>query len=372
MDKVICIYKITNTITGDFYIGQTRDFERRIRGHKNNPPSNMKDDVQEYGWNAFKFEILEECFIEDLARLEEQFIKTLNPPYNIRHSLQDMTEVCGKISESRKGIKFSQEHRKNIQKRMREQAVDLFAKSVVCLETQEVFESMVEAAAKLGIKPQNISAALHGRQNTAGGYTWKYADDSLNVAENVKIQTVNRKQILCIETGEIFHSIVEAANKKGTIFKGISNVLHGRAITSGGFHWKYADESLNGDVRDENDRHDNRQAVICVETGEIFSSMADAAKHFGILVTGIREVLNGIKVTTGGYHWKYADGRPDKTRERKQQKIYTKSVICVETGKIFPSIKIAADELEINRTGIFRALKNPLRTSGGFHWRYAD
>ena len=307
MDKLICIYKITNTVTGDFYIGQTRDLDRRIRCHKNNPPSNMKEDVKEYGRNAFKFEILEECFVKDLARLEEHFIKTLNPPYNIRHSRQDMTEVCGKISQSKKGIKFSLEHRKNIQKRMREQAVDLFGKAVICLETQE-----------------------------------------------------------------IFHSIVEAANKKNTAFKGISNVLHGRAITSGGFHWKYADENLNDNVRDENDRHDNRQAVICVETGEIFSSMTDVAKHFGIFATGIRDVLTGIKVTTGGYHWKYADGRPDKTRERKQQKIYTKSVICVETGKIFPSITNAANELGIHRTGISRALRNTLRTSGGYHWKYAD
>ncbi len=100
--------------------------------------------------------------------------------------------------------------------------------------------------------------------------------------------------------------------------------------------------------------------------------MTDAAKHFCIFATGIRDVLTGIKVSTGGYHWKYADGRPDKTRERKQQKIYTKSVICVETGKIFPSITNAADELGIHRTGISRALRNTLRTSGGYHWKYAD
>ena len=362
MKKTVCIYKITNTVTGDFYIGQTRDLERRIRGHKNNPPSNMKEDVKEYGWDAFKFEILEECFVEDLARLEENFIKTLKPSYNIRYSQQNMTdEICSKISESRKGIKFLPEHRQKIQKRMSEQAVELFGKAVICLETQEVFESMVEASEKLGIKPQNISAALHGRQKTAGGYTWKYADESLNITENVQLQSVNRKRILCVETGEIFHSIVEAANKNGTTFKGISNVLHGRAITAGGFHWKYADENLNYAIRDENDRHDKRKPVLCVETGEVFQSMADAAKHFGIFASGIYEVLNGIKVTTGGYHWKYADGRPDKTREKKQQKLYTKSIVCVETGKIFPSIKSAANKIGVHRTSISNALKNPSR-----------
>ena len=49
MDKIVCIYKITNTITGDFYIGQTRDFETRIKAHKANPPPKMKE--PKYGEN---------------------------------------------------------------------------------------------------------------------------------------------------------------------------------------------------------------------------------------------------------------------------------------------------------------------------------
>ncbi|MBQ9487223.1 MAG: hypothetical protein IJU91_05425 [Selenomonadaceae bacterium] len=231
---------------------------------------------------------------------------------------------------------------------------------------------MVDAAEKLGIKPQNLTAALHGRQKTAGGYTWKYADESLNSQENVQMQTENRKLILCVETGEIFHSIVEAANSKGTTLKGISNVLRGRAITSGGFHWKYADDQLNGKVRDESDRCDNRKPVICVETGEIFQSMTEAAKHFGILATGIRDVLNGVKVTTGGYHWHYADGRPDKTRERKKQKIFTKPVICIETGQVFSSVKDAIAFADVGRSTFFKSLKNPDKLAGGLHWKYFD
>ncbi len=390
MDKIVCIYKITNTVTGDFYIGQTIDFKQRIKCHKNNPPPKMREDIQKYGWDAFHAEIVEECEVENLTEKEREYIKSLNPAYNTHpfdYTITEETrrkisaanlgktlskETRDKISKAKKGQKKSLEHCKKIQKRMQAQAVELFGKAIICIETQEVFKCMVEAAEKLGIKPQNLSAALHGRQKTAGGYTWKYADESLNAEENVQIQTENHKLILCVETGEIFHSITEAANAKSTTLKGISNVLRGRAITSGGFHWKYADDQLNDKVRDETDRCDNRKSVICVETGEVFPSISAAAKHFGILGQGIYDVLNGVKVTTGGYHWHYADGRLDKTRERKKQKTTAKQIICIETEKVYPSVKSAAVELKIGRTNISQSLTGKTKTAGGFHFKYFE
>lgn len=46
-------------------------------------------------------------------------------------------------------------------------------------------------------------------------------------------------RVLCVETGEIFNTITEAANKfniKNTT--GISNVINGRAKTCYGYHWE--------------------------------------------------------------------------------------------------------------------------------------
>lgn len=52
----------------------------------------------------------------------------------------------------------------------------------------------------------------------------------------------------------------------------------------------------------------------------------------------------------------------------------SKSVLCVETGKVYPYIQAASNELGIQFTGISRCCaKEPrYRTAGGFHWRYAD
>ena len=45
------------------------------------------------------------------------------------------------------------------------------------------------------------------------------------------------------------------------------------------------------------------KSVRCVETGEIFNSLASAAKFAGINHSGVSECINGTQQTAGGYHW---------------------------------------------------------------------
>ena len=86
--KIIGIYKITNTITGDFYIGSSKDVKKRWANHKspsrwkiysNNP---MYLDMRKYGIENFVFEILEVVEPEELKDAEQKFIETLKPTYN--------------------------------------------------------------------------------------------------------------------------------------------------------------------------------------------------------------------------------------------------------------------------------------------------
>ena len=51
----------------------------------------------------------------------------------------------------------------------------------------------------------------------------------------------------------------------------------------------------------------NKKAVICVETGILYSSVTEAAKSIGVTRTAISFVVRGINKTAGGYHWKYAE-----------------------------------------------------------------
>ena len=88
MNKIIGIYRITNTVTGDFYIGSSKNIKQRLATHKwpstwNEHPNNpMYLDMQKYGVDKFVFEILEEVEIEQLKEKEQQFIEKMHPIYN--------------------------------------------------------------------------------------------------------------------------------------------------------------------------------------------------------------------------------------------------------------------------------------------------
>ena len=88
MQKICGIYKITNTITGDFYIGSSNNVKRRWAEHKkpsmlNRFPNNqLYKDMQRYGTDKFEFQVIEEVESEKLKEKEQEFIETLKPTYN--------------------------------------------------------------------------------------------------------------------------------------------------------------------------------------------------------------------------------------------------------------------------------------------------
>lgn len=82
-DKTKCgIYKITNQITDECYIGQAVDIYKRWNEHCkcglgiDTPPGNkLYKAMQEYGLNNFTFELIEECDKAELNEKEKYFIE---------------------------------------------------------------------------------------------------------------------------------------------------------------------------------------------------------------------------------------------------------------------------------------------------------
>lgn len=80
---MVGIYKITNNITGQSYIGQSVKIEQRKRRHWSivNTPSDHSYEnplyraMRKYGKDNFSFDIIEECNVKDLNNRERYWIK---------------------------------------------------------------------------------------------------------------------------------------------------------------------------------------------------------------------------------------------------------------------------------------------------------
>ena len=101
--KIAGVYKITNNITGDLYIGSSNDVKRRWASHKClsvwKRYSNLRlyKDMAKYGKDKFIFEVLEKT--DNLKEREQYWIKQLSPAYNDRYADGIDTERHKKTSK---------------------------------------------------------------------------------------------------------------------------------------------------------------------------------------------------------------------------------------------------------------------------------
>ena len=182
---MIGIYKITNTIDNKCYIGQSVDIKARWRSHKYEAQTGESQlplyaALREYGIDAFKFEVLEKCSLkqEILDEREHYWIEYYNSYNNGYNS------TLGGQSE---GIPVYQ--------------YDLNGNYV------DEYESISEAARKLGYGRSTICAVLNHERQTAYGFQWsKEKVESMPI-----VPRWNGKLVRCINTNQIFHSTGEAA-----------------------------------------------------------------------------------------------------------------------------------------------------------------
>lgn len=97
---MIGIYKITEKSNpNNFYIGQSNNIERRFKEHiqKSYAQSRIPFDneITKKGRDAFLYEVLEECSIEELNEKEKYWIQTLNAIQSGNKNEGGLTDVIG-------------------------------------------------------------------------------------------------------------------------------------------------------------------------------------------------------------------------------------------------------------------------------------
>lgn len=210
MQNLCCVYKLTNTVTGKFYVGSTYNLKSRMKYHrysyKRNPNKELGRDIAEYGWDAFTVEVLEECTRENVRDRERYYIEVLHavefgynqtrattykdwmqgynakmwkdPEYRARRSAQS-SAVQKKRLENPEYLKAKSEQLGRYTSTLKK-PVGMFTKSGELLHTFSGIREaerwlIAEGIVKSSSASQSISdCARGGRHKTAYGYVWKF------------------------------------------------------------------------------------------------------------------------------------------------------------------------------------------------------
>lgn len=159
---ISCIYKITNVVTGEFYIGQTNNLNVRHKAEQNyRNCTHLYRDIKKYGWNSFIKTAVEYCHPSKLDDLEYHYIQTLQPPYNIRGTDGDDINSIANITKGRMSESKINDARVN-------------RKAVINLTTNQVYDSITAAAESVGTDKIGISRACKGTTKTCKGFKWAF------------------------------------------------------------------------------------------------------------------------------------------------------------------------------------------------------
>lgn len=92
MNKISAVYQIVNTVTNERYVGSSRNVKARWVAHKcpstwkAKPNNKLYQDMQKYGLDKFRLQILAPVMPEYLKQVEQEFIEMLRPVYNDRNA----------------------------------------------------------------------------------------------------------------------------------------------------------------------------------------------------------------------------------------------------------------------------------------------
>lgn len=69
--------------------------------------------------------------------------------------------------------------------------------------------------------------------------------------------------------------------------------------------WTTRRENIKHAIRMGLQQSSTCKRILCVETGEVFNSAAEAARKYKKARDTIARAANGTNITSAGYHWKY-------------------------------------------------------------------
>ena len=119
---------------------------------------------------------------------------------------------------------------------------------IICVETGEIYESITECSILTGVSTQNLSQNCCKNRRTAKGKHYAYVDEYNDNWEPFpeynstrrRTASTRKKAVFCLETNEIFPSLMAAEEKTGIGNRLISRCCSGELIQTHGYHFYWA------------------------------------------------------------------------------------------------------------------------------------
>lgn len=264
--KVSGIYKILNKINGKFYIGRATCIYNRVNTHvsmlrgNRHPNIHLQRAWNKYGKDVFVFSVVQIGLKSDLIELEQYYLDTLKPKYNISDSATSNSadrwtpEFRKAISDSKIGKKLNITEEDRINRRNR--ALKNLSKDRRVKISQYTkdgkyirdWDSMKEAAEYYSINSCVISSCVRRVHNYAAGFRWSYKGEVLQEllpSKRVYPKKVikNRKPVIQYSlSGEYineFDSLTSAQEQTGVAMASIIRQIQGKVKRAGKFKWEF-------------------------------------------------------------------------------------------------------------------------------------
>ncbi len=187
-----------------------------------------------------------------------------------------------------------------------------------------------------------------------------------------------------------YASAAEAERATGIFATAIGQRASGKGISCGGYVWRWGNEKtvdIESIRKERKIRHREAYGQKITQYDFAgnkiaqFASLQDAEAVTGANTNAIRLVLKGVYKSAKGFFWKkgygknkidlsgYKWGRQSMaaTQSKKVRQLSLKGKLL----KIYPSIKVAAETLNVTSSVIIETCKGHQKTSCGFKWEYA-
>ncbi len=107
---------------------------------------------------------------------------------------------------------------------------------IINIDTNEIYDSLTEAAKSIGVNKSTLCGHLNGKGKTCRGYHWAYVNSKNRRRKNIKAKIKN------IDLNIIFENSKEAAKWCSGDSRAINRCCNGVTATAYGYHWSYVKE----------------------------------------------------------------------------------------------------------------------------------